>query len=33
MILPAVQLVKEGNLKEATEYYSLFVKALSEKYS
>lgn len=32
MISPAVQLVKEGELQEATDHYMLFVKALKEKY-
>lgn len=32
MISPAVQLVKQGELQEATDHYILFVKALKEKY-
>lgn len=32
MIFPAVQLVKQGELQEATGHYMLFVKALKEKY-
>jgi hypothetical protein len=32
MISPAVQLVKQGEWREATEHYMVFVKALKEKY-
>ncbi len=33
MILPSVQLVKEGRNEEAVEYYKVFVKELMEKYN
>jgi len=33
MILPSVQLVKEGRHKEAVEYYRVFVKELIERYN
>jgi hypothetical protein len=33
MISPCVQLVKEGQLQQATDHYLFFVKALKEKYS
>lgn len=32
MILPSVALVQKGRLEEATEYYTIFTKALREKY-
>jgi hypothetical protein len=32
MILPSVDLVKEGRLQDAAAYYAIFVKALHEKY-
>lgn len=32
MILPSVSLIKNGYLKEATDYYKVFVKALKDKY-